>query len=562
MLALNKTITKRASDYFIASMYRKMPAVRLLFLLLPLLLRCRHAIADISKKNCPTLEDLFLPSGALYEHNLNDFVLTPARGTGPRNVTSAVASGEEVVYTYSVPGDQDLWHGNPLSRLAPNNTTASSDDDDDVVGTSSGVCHLLPPDGSASQCLTVFTFDASPDDGLVVVADSIILSSYWPNDATIPGEMIIIGGTGCLEGATGTVSVIATDDTWEYFKYTQVHQTDSDRLSSSCSLSSIDIFSESFTDSVQNEDLCREEGEIEECRNELLIRPTGVGPSAANRDLWNGFHSPVGRSVSGACTWVSDDLCIGTETLHYDQYGNLSLSVFWDSNHTGRAMILGGTGCHYNDQGTMYVSLGQQNGKKVYKYDEEVFSDEDVDCDAASIDSLLQNFLYDERERIYIVSASGRQNTVMSEETGERVLWHNTPISAGGSSSGLCTLLPPGEMFFCTNVLEFSEDRSSITFMGLLPNKLDVPGTMAVVAGSGCFANTTIKSLQYTAKSVDDGRPGVLQFDYFTIDAAASTPGTTPSDALSSGSYMWSLNAQKQQSIVILFLIMHPFVWH
>ena len=85
-------------------------------------------------------------------------------------------------------GDLDLWADNPLKE---------ADIDGPSLGLSSGSCTLLP--GALKwMCNMEMVFD----DG------SIILSGISLNDND-PAHVAIVGGTGCYEGASGTVEMTA-----------------------------------------------------------------------------------------------------------------------------------------------------------------------------------------------------------------------------------------------------------------------------------------------------------------------------------------------------------------
>ncbi|KAL7533560.1 hypothetical protein ACHAWF_004543 [Thalassiosira exigua] len=529
------------------------------------------AAESYSRDGCTSLADLFrfrAPEGSsgLYERNLNDFVLTPARGEGARNGTAAATAGEGggETYTYSTPGDQDLWGANPLSR--------DMGEGADVVGFSSGVCNLLPPDGTASQCLAVFTFQQEQGSP----PDTLVLSSAWSNDATTPGEMIIVGGTGCYENVEGTISAIATDDTWAYFHYQLVEdngfvEIDGRLVSETCPITLYDMFGHTEPPTLY---------EMLNDQNKIALW-SGSTPTVADRNLWSGntLKQQGGDDVgtaSGVCTRISDGTCFGTETFQF-QYGNVTSTVISNNNSIIPFKIIGGSGCFHGEKGTMTVSyIPETKGPEAYKFI--LNPDVEVDCNGISLEELLVGGILEMRNNVTAISPNGTKGSAV-RATGDKLLWSNNTLLAGGTnvkigrSLGICTLLPPmGAEYLCSVELDFDEGApgvgggGAVSFMGLLPDKVGASGPMAVVSGTGCFQNLTGKSLNYTANSFGDNG------GYFTVSSypsnqpsTASFPSPPPSTALapsSSGSSRFSDSTLRQPALLIPFLMLISGIVH
>ena len=179
--------------------------------------------------------------------------------------------------------------------------------------------------------------------------------------------------------------------------------------------------------------------------------------------------------------------------------------------------VLGGTTCFLGEKGS--ISMSRNEDGVIKSVLDPVVRRADCDDqgfllffgDNASLDEVLSAGLYELRENVSIVSASGGVGT--GSEIGDTTLWVGNPLSPEddggeiGRSSGMCTLLPGGSALnICSVRLEFDEGKGlggggSITFMGLLPNREGAQGSMAVVAGTGCFPNPTVRTLQYTRES-------------------------------------------------------------
>ena len=121
---------------------------------------------------CRPLSEVF--AQPLIEDNINGATISASGGEG---------TGLDV-------GDLDLWAENPVNEADIDGTT---------IGSSSGSCTLLP--GSMKwNCLMELTFEN--DEGTIVISGT----SMNNND---PSFVAITGGTGCFEGASGTIEMTA-----------------------------------------------------------------------------------------------------------------------------------------------------------------------------------------------------------------------------------------------------------------------------------------------------------------------------------------------------------------
>jgi hypothetical protein len=475
---------------------------------------------------CPTLEELFR-NNALYEHNLNDYVAKSTHLVGDRD--------ESAQYIYEDPGDQDLWYDNPLSYEMNNIDTVA-------VGTSSGVCNLLPPNGNTSQCLTIFTFEYG----------TLVMSSLWPNSIQQRGELIIIGGTDCFEGAVGTISVLAMDETWEYFEYQLIEEKKDDTCHD---VNLMDFFNATVDPPVL----------YEVQKNDTFLpawSSSDDGPKMGDRDLWhqnflstnianNDTSNQVGVA-SGSCTWLHhDDICIGFETFTLDGAGKITQVMF----NTSGQEIVGGTDCFLGEKGRMGLT---SNVPGIYQFSLQNEVDR-WDCVEITLKNILHVGMIEHTDNDVILSADGDVGT--GNTVGDTVFWINNPVRIElayerqiGRTIGMCTVLPvDGSVSLCLvklhldrakewNVMYTEADfgGGSITFIGLVPNEDDKPGLMAVVSGTGCFSDPAAKSLYYTRKEGGS---------YYTI-------GSVDDSGLFSGSRNIKASVVGFASLVLMLVIL------
>lgn len=432
---------------------------------------------------CPSLQDLFY-DGGLDEQNLYDFVVKKSSHVvGNRD--------ESQEFTYSDPGDQDLWHANPL-------TQSKSSGGNETIGTSSGLCNLLTPsDNNSSQCLTVFTFEEY---------GTLVLSSLWPNNIAESGQLIVIGGTDCFENIVGTISVVATDDSWEYFHYELVddqcgHDVDMIGIfDSTIDPSSLYKVEENRSGSSSGEGNGLKMGDQYLWHdNRLLLTNTTTSSEENQAGL-----------ASGSCMSLSNKICIGFETFVLSNGSRTTQVMF----NTSEQEIVGGTNCFLGEKGGLILKRDESSGLHQYSLNPDV-----KNCDNFLLEDILAARLYEYPENNEILSASGDTGT--GDAVGDTMFWIDNPVHFDlvdgpkvGTMTGMCNVLPPdGNASLCLVRLHrnYVEDLTvintaadfgggSTTFIGIMPNADDTPGLMALVSGTGCFSNHSTKSLYYTRK--------------------------------------------------------------
>jgi hypothetical protein len=350
------------------------------------------------------------------------------------------------------------------------------------------------------------------------------MSSLWPNNIVEHGQLIIVGGTKCFENVLGTISVLATDDTWEYFQYKLVN----DAVEECQYVDFADMFNTTYTPSSL----------YEVVKNDTFLpawlSEEGQGPSLGDRDLWhNNWLMSNNSSVSndddlvgfasGYCNWVHQDFCIGLETFVFDNASRITQIMF----NVSEQEILGGTNCFLGEKGAMDLVI-YESGMYQYNIQPEVKMS---DCDDVSLEEILSSGLRFEHADV-VFSAFGGDG---SGQVGDAIVWLDNLVfdeslgSAIGSVYGWCNVLPPeGNAALCLVKLYLdnagdASDVGSITFIGIAPNADGKPAPMAVVSGNGCFRNPTVKSLYYTRKE---------SYGYFTIQSSLEGDNSSPSSSI------------------------------
>jgi hypothetical protein len=302
--------------------------------------------------SCPTLRDLF-PAEGLYEHNLHDFVVKSSHIVGDRD--------ESQKFAYTDPGDQDLWYDNPLGSYIDGNVT-------DIVGTSSGVCNLLPPSANASQCLSVFTFQ---DYG------TLVMSSIWPNNIVERGQLIIVGGTKCFKNVLGTISALGTDDTWEFWEYHLLNDDNNDCQDANL----LEVFNSTYALSPWSSDTDQVMGDRNLWYENWLL--------SNNESVSNNADDSLAGLASGACTWLNRDVCIGLETFEFNNGNRITQVMF----NVSEQQILGGTDCLLGEKGTVEL-VDDEFGMYRYSLQPVV---KRSDCNDLSLEEILTIGLYEQR---------------------------------------------------------------------------------------------------------------------------------------------------------------------
>ena len=396
---------------------------------------------------------------------------------------------QENIGGFDSAGALDIFSDNPLHKESL---------DGEQVGTVSGRCTLLPNNNTEWFCHGTFKF--------VNGGDTISFAGLSPNSYD-PGRVAITGGTGCYEGASGTLLMtpLAIVDEYDAYQW-ELESTTAD--GSTCDPTPLSqLFGGGLVETVTG-------GEI-----------VGDFETMGSLDLWSGnpITSSDGTQVGtsgGVCTLLPGALawhCIGqifingsNDSITYSGYSPNSLD-------TGTLAITGGTGCYEGAGGTLLLTAEDESYATYLWGFSEVTNEAKSSC--MSLQDAFQGYL-----NVYEENVAGQ---LLGDYTtgGSQELWWNHPLHAGtpdgeevGTSLGSCTLLPNATEFICAGQLMIgtaSVGGDSITYSGYSPNSYD-GGMISIDGGTGCYDGIGGTFL-LSALSVDE------EFDYYLYELLGTT---------------------------------------
>ncbi|KAL3921501.1 MAG: hypothetical protein SGILL_002717 [Bacillariaceae sp.] len=334
-----------------------------------------------------------------------------------------------------------------------------------------GSCRLLP-ETTAFICVAELTFHDTNS--------TVTVAGLSPNSLET-GSLGITGGTGCYEGASGSVTLTAQSVVEEYdsYRWELIPSPNAEELLTCKSLHDRFIDGPLFDDNVNAENI-------------------GGYENAGSADLWYDNSVNIGSisgtevaKSSGVCTLLPEAIefeCVGAiqflDTGDYLFYAGISPNSFLP----GEVLVTGGTGCYEGIRGKLALTaLDISQPFDFFQWNLVPENTTDIDC--MTLEEVIGTGLQESVVNQEIIGAANA--------SGDLDLWDQNPLFSLGAdgrqvgySSGQCTLLPTAASWLCTGQL-FFESLGSISVDGSGPNEKGVAGKLAVTGGSGCFANVT-----------------------------------------------------------------------